>query len=81
MRRLAAAALTLGMLTGCAGQTPLIDRVSDGKVVGDAERVSILGGRLDTLPLAVAHCARFGRSAEWSHADGDRAVYTCVARN
>jgi hypothetical protein len=72
--------LTGALLAGCAGQTPLIDRVSDGRVAGDAEHVSIQGGRLDALPLAVAHCARFGRSAEWSHADGDRSVYTCVAK-
>ena len=68
----------LASLAGCAGQAPLIDRVSDGRVRGDATHVSIQGGRLDTLPLAVAHCARYGRSARWSHPDGDRAVYDCV---
>ena len=47
---------------------------------GDSAQVSIEGGRLDALPLAIAHCARFGRSAQWSHADNDRSVYDCVAR-
>ena len=70
---------SLAVLTGCSGQTPLIDKVSDGRVQGDAEHVSIAGGRLETLPLAVAHCARYGRSARWAHADGDRSIYDCVA--
>lgn len=79
MRKLAVLALCGVMLAGCADQPPLIDRVSRGKVEGDSSQVSIAGGRLDALPLAIAHCARFGRSAEWSHSDGDRSVYSCVA--
>ncbi len=65
---LAGAALTLA---ACADQPPLVDRVSKGQVQGDAARVSIQGGRIDALPLAVIHCARYGRSARWSHSDGD----------
>ena len=68
------------LLAGCANQPPLVDRVSKGQVLGDAGRVSIQGGRIDALPLAVIHCARYGRSAQWSHTDGDRSVYDCVAR-
>lgn len=79
MRWVAVLALTGGLLAGCAGQAPLIDRVSRGKVLGDSSQVSVEGGRLDALPLAIAHCARYGRSAQWSHADGDRSVYDCVA--
>jgi hypothetical protein len=79
MRWLTTLALASGLLAGCADQPPLVDRLSKGKVMGDQSQVSVEGGRLDALPLAVAHCARFGRSAEWSHADGDRSVYDCVA--
>ena len=68
------------VLASCADQPPLVDRVSRGQVQGDAERVSIQGGRVDALPLAVLHCSRYGRSARWSHADGDRSVYDCVAK-
>ncbi len=68
------------VLAGCADQPPLVDRVSKGQVEGDASRVSIQGGRIDALPLAVIHCARYGRSAQWSHSDGDRSVYDCVAK-
>ena len=67
-------------LAGCADQPPLVDRVSKGQVQGDSSQVSIQGGRIDALPLAVIHCARYGRSAQWSHSDSDRSVYNCVAR-
>ena len=67
-------------LAGCASQTPLIDRVANGRVQGDAHQVSIEGGRLDALPLAIGHCARYGRSAQWSHAEDGRSIYNCVAR-
>ena len=67
-------------LAGCADQPPLVDRVSKGQVQGDGSRVSIEGGRLDALPLAVIHCARYGRSAQWSHSEDGRSVYDCVAR-
>ena len=66
-------------LTACANSPPLVDRLSDGRVQGDADRVSVIGGRLDSLPLAVAHCARFGRSAQFSRTDGGRSVFRCVA--
>ncbi len=76
MRWMTLAAGVSLVLAGCAdGPTP------DGaprRVQGDADQVSILGGRLDSLPLAIGHCARFGRSAQWSHAEGDRSVYACV---
>ncbi len=80
LRGLALLAGTAVLLTACADQPPLVDRVSKGQVQGDASRVSIQGGRLDALPLAVIHCARYGRSAQWSHTDGDRSVYDCVAK-
>jgi hypothetical protein len=67
------------VLCGCADSSPLIDRAAGGKLHGDADHVDIAAGRLDALPLAIAHCARYGRSAQWSHADGDHSVYDCVA--
>ncbi len=70
---LAAAAL----VAGCADTSGPTDG-APRRVQGDGDHVSILGGRLDALPLAIGHCARFGRSAQWSHADGDRSVYDCV---
>ena len=81
MRRATVLVMAAGLLAGCANSTPLVDKVSRGKVDGDASQVSIQGGRLDALPLAIAHCARYGRSAQWSHADNDRSVYDCVPRS
>ena len=80
LRTVALLVMASVVLTGCANQPPLVDRVSKGQVQGDANQVSIEGGRLDALPLAVIHCARYGRSAQWSLADDGRSVYDCVAR-
>ena len=77
MRGLVLLAVGTAMLAGCADTSGPSDSPSR-RVEGDASSASILGGRLDALPLAIAHCARFGRSAQWSHADGDRSVYDCV---
>ena len=60
--------LTLG---GCAegfGAGGLSDRLAgSGRVRGDAEEVVVTGfeSRVEALPLAVAHCSRFGRSAQF----------------
>lgn len=80
VRRVGLWIVMIALLAGCANSPPLVDRVSRGKVEGDARRVSILGGRLDALPLAILHCAKYGKSAQWSHSDDDRSVYSCVPR-
>jgi hypothetical protein len=79
VRRLIVAVLGL-MLTGCATDRPAIDRLPGGRVLGDAERVSVEGPRWDALPFAVAHCARFGRSAEYDRTEGGRSEFRCVAK-
>ena len=68
--------LLAALVAGCAS-APAAD--GERRVIGDANQVSVQGGRLDALPLAIAHCARFGRAAQWGHTDGDRSVYACVA--
>ena len=77
MRRWVLLGVAATTLAGCA-DTSGPSGGAPRRVEGDADQVSILGGRLDALPLAIGHCARFGRSAQWSHADGDRSVYNCV---
>ena len=71
------------MLTSCASSqprgAPLIDHVGAGNVRGDAEQVSVEGGRVDALPLAVFHCAHYHRSAQFVHTDGKRSVFNCVS--
>ena len=73
--------LALVALAGCAtGQAPVVDRLSGDRVRGDADHVSVLGGRLDALPLAVLHCSRYGRAAQFDRLDGDRSVYDCLPK-
>ena len=74
MRRAVSVVLVGLWVGGCATAPSEGER----RVVGDAQQVSVAAGRLDALPLAIAHCARYGRAAQWSHADGDRSVYACV---
>ena len=81
MRRMGLLALMAVSITACADQPPLVDRVAKGRVQGDAGQVSIEGGRLDALPLAIAHCARYGRSAQWNRAEDGRSIYSCVPRS
>ena len=76
-----AVALALVLLAGCASdQPPVVDRLAGARVRGDADRVSVLGGRLDALPLAVLHCARYGRSAQFDRTEGDRSVFRCLIK-
>jgi hypothetical protein len=76
--RLAAAAVAAALLAGCASSPALVDDLPNGRVHGDADHVSVQGGRWEALPLAMAHCARFGLSATFSKLDGDRSVFKCV---
>jgi len=77
-RLIAAAAMSTALLAGCASSPALVDDLPNGRVQGDADHVSVQGGRWEALPLAVAHCARFGLSAEFIKLDGDRSVFKCV---
>ena len=81
MRRVGLLVLMAITLSACADQPPLVDRMAKGRVQGDASQVSIEGGRLDALPLAIAHCARYGRSAQWGRSENGRSIYNCVPRS
>ena len=82
MQRRLAAAFALLMVAGCASGSqsggPLIDHLAKGRVVGDADHVSVQGGRVDALPFAVIHCSRYHRSAQFARSEGDRTVFNCV---
>ena len=76
-----AAGLTAMVLAGCAGENkPVVDHLSNGRIQGDADHVSVEGGRLDSLPLAVLHCSRYGRSAQFARSENGRSVYNCVVK-
>ena len=77
------AVILLLMLTGCASGVSLSDRIAGSdRVGGDADSVSVrgMGSRVEALPLAVGHCARFGRSAQFDRKARDGAyLFRCVA--
>ena len=77
------AIILLLMLTGCATDVSLSDRLAGrDRVSGDADAVTVrgMGTRVEALPLAVGHCSKFGRSAQFDR-KGDDGSYTfrCVA--
>lgn len=63
-------ALTAMLLLGaCASDMSLSDRLAGSdRVSGDADGVRVfgMGSRLEALPLAVGHCAKFHRSAQFA---------------
>ena len=79
----AAAVLAAGaLLAGCSSTESLSDRVAGAsRVRGDADAVSVFkaDSRADAFPLAIGHCARFGRSAQYDRRGEDGAyVFRCV---
>lgn len=70
-------------LAACASDQSLSDRLAGrDRVHGDAETVTVTGfsSRVEALPLAVGHCARFGRSAQFDRKAADGAyLFRCVA--
>ena len=81
MRTAAIAAVMLA-LGGCASNVSLSDRLAGGnRVRGDAESVTVtgMGSRVEALPLAVGHCGKFGRAAQFAaRAEGGAYVFSCV---
>lgn len=73
-------ALSLGA-AGCAGSSPgLLGQAAD-RVRGDADGAVVAGmeSRVDAYPLAIAHCARFGRSAQFVARVPSGHRFRCVA--
>ena len=69
-------------LTACAaGNVSLSDRVAGrSRVQGDADSVRVMqaDSRADAFPLAIGHCARFGRSAQFDSRTDGAYVFRCV---
>ena len=58
------------VLAGCAaspGQA-IVERITGGRVEGDRDGAVVRGmeSTADAFPLAVAHCTRFGRKAQFT---------------
>ena len=75
------AAITM-LLTACASDASFSDRLAGrDRVRGDADGVRVFGmsSRLDALPLAIGHCAKFGRSAQFTGRVERGYAFRCVA--
>lgn len=82
MPRLAVCLLLL-VLSACASaQERVFQKLVGGRVEGDAAQVAVSGadGPVDALPLAVAHCTRFGRAAQFRSREGEKLVFACVPK-
>ncbi len=77
------ALLLLILLGGCASNESFSDRLAGrDRVHGDADGVTVsgFGSRVEALPLAVGHCARFGRSAQFDAKTDDGAYrFRCTS--
>ncbi len=82
MRKVATVALVGLSLAGCASEVSLSDRLAGpSRVRGDADAVSVygMGSRVEALPLAVGHCSRFHKSAQFDRKREDAYAFRCVA--
>ena len=81
MRAIGLAAGLLLLLGACASDQSLSDRFAGaGRVRGDGEAVSVFGmaSRVEALPLAIGHCARYGRAAQFAEHRADAYAFRCV---
>ncbi len=81
--RVTALALAGFGLVGCAigGDTQIYPLGLFGqRVVGNESYVTVsnVWNEMDALPLADKHCAQYGKSARFTHMEGNRAIYDCV---
>ena len=76
--------LLIGALMLCAGGcVSPVAAVLGNRVTGDAEHVQVnsASSAFEGMPLAVAHCSRFGKSARYARSDGGKPIYDCVTRS
>ena len=77
-----AALLASPLLAACAdGGASFSDRLAgSSRVKGDGETVRVFqaDSRADAFPLAIGHCARFGRSAQYDSRGDGAYVFRCV---
>jgi predicted small secreted protein len=78
MRAVLLAAL---LLAGCASRPSLVDVLAGDRVDGDADGVLVRGFGDDVAsatPFAVAHCSRYGRSAQYAARSGKALRFRCT---
>lgn len=52
------------------------------RVVGNETYVTVsnVWNEMDALPLAEKHCGKFGKAAKFTHTEGSKAIFDCIAR-
>jgi len=68
-------------LLACASRPSLVDVLDGDRVDGDADGVLVRGFGNDVAsatPLAVAHCSRYRRSAQYAARAGDALRFRCT---
>lgn len=81
IRHLTPIALILLSACACASAVSLSDRLAGAdRVRGDEAGVHVFGmaSRLEALPLAVGHCAKFHRAARFTRRIPNGHVFACV---
>jgi hypothetical protein len=81
------ALILVASLAGCAGSLAENDaHIYPGlfgqNVAGNETYVTMSNvyNEIDALPLAEAHCAKFGKAAHFNHMEAARAIFDCVPR-
>jgi hypothetical protein len=70
------------VVTACGGRDANIYGCCFGQnVVGNEAYVTVsnVWNEMDALPLADAHCAKYGKLARFSEMENYRAIFDCVA--
>jgi hypothetical protein len=80
MRLVTVVFLASAILSGCAADAHIYPGLFGQRVVGNENYVTVsnVWNEMDALPLADAHCAKYGKSARFTHMEDYRAIYDCV---
>ncbi len=82
MRQVTVVFLASVILSACASDAHIYPGLFGQRVVGNENYVTVsnVWNEMDALPLADRHCAQYGKSARFTHMEGNRAIYDCVNR-
>src|SRR6516225_5991538 len=72
--------ISLGLATCGSPDARIYPGLFGQNVVGNEAYVTVSNvyNEMDALPLAEAHCAKFGKSARFNHMEPIRAIFDCV---
>ena len=67
-------------LSACAEDAHIYPGLFGQRIVGNEAYVSVsnVWNEMDALPLADAHCHKYGKAARFTRMEGTRAIYDCM---